>query len=234
MKIRLVILVMAVLLAGVGLYFSGRWVPNYPSPKRYPTRGIDVSRHQGSINWELVSARGIQFVYLKATEGGDFQDPSFSQNLQSAHEAGLACGAYHFFRFSTPGLVQAQNFIKTAPSDKLALPPAIDLEYWGNSSERPPPETFQTELRAYVGAITAAYGCEPVFYTSDDFSQRYLVSFAMRRLWVRNVLFEADRTKPWLFWQFSERGRVPGIDGLVDMDVFNGSWQGLLALKKSP
>lgn len=207
------------------LYFTGRWIPNYPHPDEYPVRGIDVSGHQGRIDWKKVSAGGIRFVYLKATEGGDFQDPLFRENLQSARDSGLACGAYHFFSLKTPGLVQARNFIHTVPSAQVNLPPAIDLEFWGNSSARPPPDSFQTELRVYVDAIRSAYGREPVIYTSPDFSNIYLKNFEIKQPWVRDILFSPNfnGTKSWLIWQFSEKGQVPGINGFVDMDVFNGS-----------
>jgi lysozyme len=206
------------------LYFSGWWIPNYPSRSVYPFRGIDVSRHQGHIDWKMVSSSGISFAYLKATEGGDFQDARFKENLQAAHEAGLACGAYHFFSLKTSGRLQAQNFIKNVPAAEMALPPAVDLEFWGNSSDRPSPESFQAELLDYIREIRIAYGREPVIYTSGDFSSVYLNDFQIQRFWVRDVLLSPnlDGTKAWQFWQFSEKGRVPGIEGFVDLDVYNG------------
>jgi lysozyme len=206
------------------LYFLGWWIPNDPNPSTYPVRGIDVSRHQGRIDWKAVSTGGIRFVYLKATEGGDLQDAAFKENVRAVHDAGMACGAYHFFSLKTPGIVQAQNFIQTVPSGLVTLPPVVDLEFWGNSSERPPPESFQVELRAYLDAVSKAYGREPVIYTSADFSSVYLKNFPIRRFWVRDILLSPtwDGTRAWLFWQFSEKGRVPGVEGFVDLDVFNG------------
>jgi len=217
------------------LYFSGRWIPNYPNQTQYPVRGIDISRHQGHVDWKKVSASGIRFVYLKATEGGDFQDAFFKENLEAAHDAGLACGAYHFFSLKAPGIVQAKNFISTVPSAQMTLPPAIDLEFWGNSSARPSSESLQLELRAYLDAIRNAYGSEPVIYTSADFSDVYLKDFQAKQLWVRDVLCcpNWDGTNRWLFWQFSEKGTVPGVNGFVDMDVFNGSADHFNALQRN-
>jgi len=207
-------------------------MPNYSTAAHYPVRGIDVSRHQGSIDWKAVSASGIRFVYLKATEGGDFQDASFRQNLRAASDLGLACGAYHFFSLKTPGSVQARNFIGTVPVSGMTLPPAVDLEFWGNASERPTPEAFQQELRTYLDAVRQADGREPVIYTSSDFSGVYLKNFQVRRSWVRDIALGPwwDGNQGWLFWQFSDRGRVPGIDGYVDLDVFNGGEESFGAL----
>jgi lysozyme len=213
----------ALLIAGPTIaYLTGAWIPAEPGHGEYPIRGIDISRHQGDIDWRQVAASGISFVYLKATEGGDFQDAAFGHNLRDARAAGLACGAYHFFSLRTPGAVQAENFLKTAPKDQLALPPAVDLEYWGNSSARPKPEDFQRELRIYLEAITQAYGREPVIYTAPEFSDVYLKGFTLTSPWVRSVLFPIDRTQPWTFWQFTEKARVPGIHRFVDEDVFHG------------
>jgi lysozyme len=206
------------------LFFFGYWIPNDPSPTQYPVRGIDVSAHQGRIDWKRVAAGGIRFVYLKATEGGDFQDASFHPNLQAARAAGLACGAYHFYSLKIPGADQAQNYIHAVPPASMNLPPALDLEFWGNSSARPSPEAFKTELRTYLHLIAAAYGREPVIYTSADFMDVYLKDFRIEQFWVRDILLKPkwDGTGAWLFWQFSERGEVPGIDGFVDLDVYNG------------
>jgi lysozyme len=204
-----------------GAYFSGLWIPNNPSPSIYPIRGIDVSGHQGKVDWKLVAEDGINFVYLKATEGGNFRDTEFDSNLRGAREAGLACGAYHFFSLKTNGLTQAQNFIKTVPKEMMALPPAVDLEFWGNSSERPSSDEFQRQLRAYLDAVAKEYGRDPIIYTSADFTNIYLKGFSVKQPWVRAVLFEPGRDEAWSFWQFTERARVPGINGFVDMDVFH-------------
>jgi lysozyme len=204
------------------LYLSGWWIPNEPDSLRYPIHGLDVSAHQGFIDWKKVSASGIRFVYLKATEGGDFQDADFDRNLKAAHEAGLACGAYHFFSLRAPGTIQAQHFIRTVPRAEMNLPPAIDLEFWGNSAARPSPATFQADLNAYMNAVRVAYDHEPVIYTSPDFSKTYLQGFPVVSWWIRAVLFSPGNNDKWLLWQFSEKGRVPGITGFVDLDVYQG------------
>ena len=210
------------LVLGSVLYLAGWWIPNNPSPHDYPIRGLDVSRHQGTIDWKAVSGSGLRFVYQKATEGGDFQDASFKTNLEGAHAAGLACGAYHFYSLKTLGDVQARNFINTVPPATISLPPALDLEFSGNSSVRPPVDTVQSNLQLFVDTITTAYGREPLVYCASDFAAAYLSNFAPDQVWRRDVFFTPSRDASWLFWQFSQRGRVPGINGFVDLDVFHG------------
>ncbi len=173
------------------------------------------------MDWNAVAASGIRFAYLKATEGGDFQDPSFTENLAGARKAGLDCGAYHFFSLRTPGLVQAQNFIKTVPKNQCTLPCAIDLEYTGNSSIRPTVPDFRQQLDAFVAAVRGKYGVEPVFYVDDALAKDYLAGYPIQRRWVRAIAFGPGSN--WIFWQFSEFGRVPGVRGDVDMDVFKGN-----------
>jgi len=216
------------------VFLRGWWIPNEPSRTDFPIRGLDVSAHQGSIDWKQVKASGMSFVYLKATEGGDFQDANFADNLKGAREAGLVCGAYHFFSLKTPGLTQAQNFIRTVPRDQVTLPPVIDLEFWGNSSARPTPEAFQSELHAYENAIKQAYGQTPLFYTSSDFSDVYLQGYLYARIWARDIFRNphADGMGPFNFWQYSDRGRLPGICGFVDLDVFHGSEDDFLKIQQ--
>ena len=82
-----------------------------PATITYPIQGFDVSHHQGQIDWKKISPQQYQFVYLKATEGGDYQDDQFQQYWLHAHERGLRIGAYHFYRLCRDGAIQAQNFI---------------------------------------------------------------------------------------------------------------------------
>jgi lysozyme len=205
-------------------YFYGTWVPNNPLGK-YPVKGIDVSHHNGAIDWNAVAGDGVKFAFIKATEGADFQDDHFTVNCRAATAAGIVCGAYHYFRLGTPGAAQAQNFLRTVPRDALPLPPAVDLETWGNSSTQPSVADFRAQLDDFLGQLRKTYGTEPVIYASSDFIHDYLGGVAPKRLWYRAVVLSPHLTgyDDWLFWQFTERARVKGIAGFVDMDVFNGS-----------
>lgn len=219
-------MVLPVVAVGLGAYSTGRWIPNSPPRQEYPVRGIDVSWHQGSIDWKAIPRAEVQFVYIKATEGGDFQDDYFTNYWKNSAEAGLRRGAYHFFTLKTGGLEQAANFKAVVPKDPQALPPAIDLEFEGNSAARPAPAVFQRELEIFIREVRGWYGREPVLYTDAEFRDHYLRDFPIRRLWIRSVI-TAPRKKqePWVFWQYSGKGSTPGIKGFVDQNVFNGSME---------
>ena len=127
------------LLAGAyGLLSRGfvRFV--YPSWATYPVRGVDVSHHNGGVDWPRIRAAGYAFAYLKASEGATWRDSTFRRNRAEAERAGLVTGAYHFFTLCRPGLDQARNFADAiGPPAAVSLPPAVDLELGGNCGERP-------------------------------------------------------------------------------------------------
>jgi lysozyme len=127
------------------------WLPNSRPALRLGERyGVDVSAHQGAIDWDRVVGDSISFAYIKATEGGDFVDERFTVNWAGARRAGIEVGVYHFFTLCTPGDVQARNFVGAAPPDGAAMPPAVDLELAGNCSVRPDPGTVQHELASFL------------------------------------------------------------------------------------
>ncbi len=212
-------------------YFYGWWMPNNPLGQ-YPVKGIDVSHHNGAIEWRAVASDGVAFTYIKASEGENFQDDHFVTNFRDATAAGIACGAYHYFRLGTLGLAQARNFERTVPHDALPLPPAVDLETWGNSSTRPSPAEFQAQLADFLNELRKEYGTEPMIYASSDFIHAYLGNVQPKRLWYRAVVVtpHLDGYDNWTFWQFTERSQVKGISGFVDMDVFRGAKEDLLTL----
>lgn len=185
--------------------------------------GIDVSHHQGEIDWHAVASDGVAFAYMKATEGGDFCDPRFAENWQGARIVGLPRGAYHVFSYRRPGIVQAENFIGTVPTAMLAtLPPALDLEILGSEDDLPSRAELLAEIRAWLMVVEAQAGRPAVIYTASDFYRRYLAGSdiaegpSARRLWLRSISREPDFASAWTFWQFDDKGRVKGIDAHVD------------------
>jgi len=118
----------------------GWWRMNHPSPARYPVWGVDVSHHQGEIDWAAVAkVQQIGFAYVKATEGGDWIDPRFTANWQAARRAGLRVGGYHFFTFCRPALEQARHFLDVLPKEPTRCPPR-----WTSSSAETAPRARQT------------------------------------------------------------------------------------------
>lgn len=210
----------ALLAAGYGYYLDFE-----PDRSRFPVRGVDVSHHQGVIDWPKLKSDGMAFAYIKATEGGDFSDPRFGENWREAARAGIARGAYHFFTLCRPGRDQARHFIATVPASPGALPPAVDLELGGNCAKRPSQAALQIELGKFLKIIEAHFKTKPVLYVTREFHDAYLRgAFRGYGFWVRSIYLKPDfRPKSWVIWQFHERAKKPGVKGPVDLNVFRGS-----------
>jgi len=195
-------------------------------PEGYSIHGIDVSRYQNIINWDLVKGMNVQgitidFVFVKATEGNGDADFYFKRNWRKAKEAGLTRGAYHFFLATKDGTVQARNFINTVKYSSGDLPPVVDVEQTYGVKK----EILQQRLKAWLYATELAYGVKPIIYTNVEFYKKYLAdAFDDYPLWAAHYLQpSAPRiSREWHFWQHSERGKVSGIDANVDFNVFNG------------
>lgn len=212
------IVALLVLIGLIGLVQVRAWRPD---PKDYPLQGVDVSHHQGEIEWPTLAAEGAGFAYIKATEGGDLRDPAFARNWQDAADAGVRRGAYHFFTLCRPGVDQATNFIATVPRTPDALPPAIDLEFGGNCAARPARPVLMAEVTAFLDAVEAYTGKRAVLYVTQEFDEAYRVSEAFDRpLWLRRLgLKPGYGARPWAMWQASNIRRVDGVEGPVDWNV---------------
>ncbi len=205
-------------------FFGYLWFVD-PDAEEYPVRGIDVSEHQGVIDWDKVKAAGKDFAFIKATEGMDHKDSYFEVNWAESREAGLARGAYHFFTFRSPGIEQARNFVATVPAEEDSLPPTIDIEFGGNSRDIPTRDALQAELKDFINEIARHYGRQPILYVEYESYEAFIVGdFEDCIIWIRDLFKtpELSDGRHWAFWQYSPRGRVSGIDGYVDLDVFNG------------
>jgi lysozyme len=223
-KMRGAICGIAVLLglaAAVYIYYAGY----RPDAASYPVQGIDVSHHQGDIDWSKVARNGVHFVYIKATEGADFRDKKFQDNWRAASAAGVKRGAYHFFTFCRPAEAQARNFIAAVPHEQGALAPALDLEFGGNCATRPSVSEAKARLATYSDAIFAAFEARPVLYVTDEFLRTYESALPQHAgLWIRSIAWRPLWSRyEWVYWQYHNRGHVDGIDGPVDLNVFNGT-----------
>lgn len=216
------------------LFFEEGYIRfNYPSAKDYPVRGIDISHHQDSVDWGILSRSRIDFAFIKATEGATHKDTRFQYYWKKADELGIARGAYHFFTFCKTGREQALNFMDTVPKEDGLLPPVIDLEYSGNCSARPGKEKVLREILEFSDLVTAKYGKRPIIYATND-SYRDFLSGELPgyRIWIRNIYSSPGLPdgRKWSFWQYTNRGKLWGIDGFVDFNVFNGGWEEFDAL----
>ena len=199
------------------------------SPKNYQVHGVDVSRWQGEIDWQTLRSQGANFVYIKATDGGDHLDPMFKKNWREAHRAGLKRGAYHFFYWCRVASEQADWFIRNVPRVEGALPPVIDVEYNGQSScrNRISPEKRREKMQVFMDRLEAHYGQRPVIYTAPDFYADNLRGhFKDYPFWLRAVAQHPSKVYPgrnFVFWQYSGSGLSQGVTGKIDLNVFNGS-----------
>lgn len=199
---------------------------NYPGKKDYPVRGIDISHHQKKINWENLRKAKLNFVIIKATEGGDYQDPDFRKNWVKSLEEGYETGAYHFYRLCRDGNIQAENYIKTVPKSEMSLPPFIDLEYGGNCKTDKNKENVKREIYIFLEKIKDHYGKTPVLYATKSFYKDYIENdYHEYDIWIRDIISKPklENERKWVFWQYANRGRLDGIEGFVDLNVFYGS-----------
>lgn len=219
------------------LVFSAIWAyreylhtPPYVDEEKYPVRGIDISRHNGEVDFERVKNSGVEFVFIKASEGVSHTDSLYHRNLTSAEKAGLKAGAYHFFRFDSNGIDQAQNFLTQIGSHTPELGLVVDVESTGNP-EGIPIELIKERLIEMVEYLNLA-GHRVMIYTNLDGYYDYMAdTLPGYPLWI--CRFKQDPIyAEWTFWQYDHHGRVDGINGDVDLNVFCGSrddWQRYLS-----
>lgn len=191
-----------------------------PSEEEYPVRGIDISAHNGDVDFPRLAREGkVQFAYVKATEGTDFADRNFIRNVTGLTREGIPVGAYHFFRFDTDGEMQAWNFIGAMRGRNLALRPAIDVEEWANASEPTTPQIMK-QLRAMI-AVLRAEGHDPLIYTNKDGYRRFVKGkLDNHNLWICSFTDPPiGQDRPIHLWQYTHRGSLPGLSGPVDLNA---------------
>jgi lysozyme len=212
-------LALLAIVAAVGLTGWYVWLPGYrPAVGHGEIYGVDVSDHQGRIDWREVARSDVSFAFVKATEGSTYVDSDFAADVAQARSAGLLTGAYHFFTLCSPGATQAANFLKIARPGSTALPPAVDLELSGNCSARPSQSEVQSQLSVFISLVERATRQPVIFYIGASFEQRYPVRAAKSGLlWTRSTLLPPSG--PWVIWQVDGLAHLAGITGRVDLDV---------------
>jgi len=211
-----------------------RWLPCQGTreygvciPSGYRYYGIDVSHHNGRIDWNRVAESSrenglpIRFAIIKATEGSTFTDPDFTKNMAGARAAGLVCGAYHFYNPGTSPQKQAAHYINTVSLQKGDFVPVIDVERSGRSSA-----DLRRELKVFVDELKSHYGVTPIIYSSAKFHSRYLDCYELNEcpFWVAHYYVSRPATeRNWTIWQCSDHASVDGISEYTDFNVFSGS-----------
>lgn len=189
----------------------------------FEVHGIDVSRYQKQISWDSVAAADISFAFVKATEGEAFQDTFFCKNWDKMAENGLKRGAYHFFRPKTDAEKQAWNFLSLVEMMPGDLPPVLDIE----TTDGLPHAVLLEKIRTWLRLVETHGHARPIIYSNYNFYERWLAGhFQEYPIWIAR--YAADRPelsfkKAWAFWQYGSNGRLAGVDGPVDFNVFLGS-----------
>jgi lysozyme len=189
--------------------------------------GFDVSHWDGAINWQqLRPPEGVCFVYIKATEGADYVDPSFATNWAGVGNTLLHRGAYHYFmgrQSEAQQMLHAQHFINTVKTlEDGDMAPMVDVE------EDPDirPELFQARLLVFIKEIASYFKTSPLIYTNKEMYKKYLSlhnSFQPYEMWIADYSYAlpelCDKKSPRI-WQFTDKGTIKGIPNQVDMDLF--------------
>jgi lysozyme len=205
-------------------------------------RGIDVSHYQPVVDWESVKT-STSFVFIKATDSTGGVDPRFASHWSGAKKVGMPRGAYHFFHPKYDVDKQVANFTQHLKSDPGELHPVVDVEEFRDEYQAFTCEQLAQMLQRFSQGVEKSLGRKPMIYTNH---QTWQMSFCDHPYFLDHPLWLAQYTshptepklppgwKRWLFWQYSESGKVPGIPGEVDQSYFNGSAQDLMALQAAP
>lgn len=213
------------------LVVTGRGETNPPtSIGAYAVKGADISAHNGDVDFNLLAREGIEFVFLKATEGVGFKDAMFHRNYRRAADAGLKIGAYHFFRFDSSGYLQALNVMHSLRGKKIELPVVIDVEEWTNPSDRHT-DAIVAQVQE-MARVLRSNGYNVMIYTNKDGYSRFVRGrLEDIPLWLCSFS-DIDKDVNWNFWQYSHRGIIRGVDRMVDLNVFGGTraeWDSFVA-----
>ncbi len=194
-------------------------------------KGIDVSRWQKEVDWMLVKDADVRFAFVKATQGDFRLDPYFARNWEETKRHGIKRGAYHFFKPEAPVQGQIDLFLRTVTLEPGDLPPVLDVEV---SDPRVSSEDLRKSIKTWLEAVSLHYGVKPIIYTSQNYYRRFLQGyFPEYHFWIARYSDnkpEIHHTDSWMFWQYTDRGSVAGINSAVDINFFAGDFETLAQL----
>lgn len=202
------------------------------------SHGVDVSKYQGDIDWKAVSGDGIKFAYIRVSDGLKYKDAKFDQNWTNIKETNMRRGAYQFFRPKEDAVAQAKMLVeKVGGMEKGDLPPVIDVE----SADGLDSTAIVGKVRQWIEHVENGLGIKPIIYAGKFFWQDNVKSteFKDYALWLPSYFRKGyekvcpntpDQWSNWKFWQWTDQGKVKGIQGNVDRNVFNGPMNDLEAM----
>lgn len=231
------LLLLTTLFIGVGVctwYFfirpqSQGSIQLQPLPKGFLSHGIDVSHHQGEINWDIFFDKmdtTISFVYCKVTEGIHFTDPQWRRNHGILSKREMKHGGYHFFTPDISGQLQADHFLNQYAHSKSDLPPVLDAEVEASTDQN-----LIAGMREWLKVVEAETGIRPVIYTSYSmYRDKMKGKFPLHQFWIASYNPNEERVQDpaIIHWQYSDHGKVPGIKKLVDLNFSKQSYRPLI------
>lgn len=206
---------------------------NYPDG--YEIHGIDISHYQGTIDWDalqnaMIKGCPLRFIFIKGTEGSSRLDDRFKENFSKAREYGFIRGVYHFWTNKSSPRDQAYYFLNNVHLRRGDLPPVLDIEHKPKNKSI---EDFQRDVLTWLHIVEDKYHVKPIIYTYYKFKQQYLSApvFDDYPYWIAHYYVDKVEYKgKWKFWQHTDAGKLPGIKGYVDFNIYNGSYYDLRKL----
>ena len=230
-KILISLLIILILLALLFIFFY------FNNASRYKVKGVDVSHHQGLINWSTLKNQDISFAFIKATEGSTYVDEYFERNFTEAKNNHIIVGAYHFFSFESDSVTQAENFYRTVKSQEGMLPPVVDIELYGKFRNNPPAKDMViSNLQIFLDELEEKYSVQPMIYATMKSYNLYIKdNFDDYNLWIRNIYYSPniDLNSLWTFWQYTDHAILKGYEGnekYIDLNVYHGTLDELKTL----
>lgn len=204
-------------------------------PEGFEIHGIDISHYQGKIDWEqlknaMIKGCPVRFVIIKSTEGSSRLDENFRENFNQARDFGFIRGVYHFWSNKSTAREQAYYFLDQVHLTDGDLPPVLDIEHKPTDKSV---EDFQRDVLTWLHIVEDKYHVKPIIYTYYKFKEQYLSApvFEDYPYWIAHYYVDKVQYKgKWKFWQHTDVGKLPGIKGYVDFNIYNGSYYELKQL----
>lgn len=182
--------------------------------------GLDMSHYQGDVWWETVAQNSnhkLNYVYLKASEGGSRIDQRYLDNIEAAKRCGMNVGSYHFYRPRQPQEEQLRNFMAQCRPKDQDLIPMVDIETTGGLATY----ELQDSLAKFLDLMTKAYKVKPLVYTYTNFYNRYLSGglldgYLLFIAQYNNTEPELNDGRDIFAWQYTGKGHINGVRGYVD------------------
>ncbi|MER6911656.1 lysozyme [Streptomyces sp. NPDC000594] len=224
---------------GMGVIAHDGQGPLPPDSRAVQTEGVDVSSHQGNVDWPALWDSGVKWAYVKATEGTYYRNPYYSQQYSGSYTTGMIRGAYHFATpDTTSGSVQADYFVDHGGGwsrDGRTLPGALDIEWnpYGDTCYGRTPTQMVSWIREFLDRYRTRTGRDAVIYTATSWWTQctggYAGFGAANPLWLpRYNTSPGPLPAGWsvhTMWQYTSSGPLVG-----DHNRFNGALERVTAL----